>query len=231
MYPFRHKKRTQDIHNIKVQYLKKLENMKNIFLCSSFKDVASVFEDFIGLGNEGKKITFIPTASLVEKVTFYVEAGQKALEKMGFVIDKLEISTATTDEIKQKLQTNDLIYVTGGNTFFLLQELKKSGADKIIVEEILKGKTYIGESAGSMIISPNIEYVAKMDSIKEAPELSSFSALNVIDFYPVPHYTNFPFVKAVEKIITTYANTLDLYPITNSQAICIRGKEIEVKTK
>ncbi|MDO5104996.1 peptidase E [Capnocytophaga sp.] len=205
--------------------------MKNIFLCSSFKDVASIFEEFIGLGNDGKRVTFIPTGSLTEKVTFYVKAGKKALEKMGLIVDELEISTATSDEIKQKLQTNDFIYVTGGNTFFLLQEMKKSGADKIITEEILKGKTYIGESAGSMILSPNIEYVTKMDSTKEAPELQSFSALNVIDFCPVPHYTNFPFVKAVEKIIVTYGDTLDLYPITNSQAICIRGEKIEVKSK
>ncbi|WP_252346614.1 Type 1 glutamine amidotransferase-like domain-containing protein, partial [Listeria monocytogenes] len=39
---------------------------------------------------------------------------------------------------------NDFIYVTGGNTFFLLQELKRTGADKLILEEIAKGKLYIG---------------------------------------------------------------------------------------
>ena len=58
-----------------------------------------------------------------------------------------------------KLQVNDFIYVTGGNTFFLLQELKKAGADKLIKEQISAGKIYIGESAGAMILSPNIEYV------------------------------------------------------------------------
>lgn len=204
--------------------------MKNLFLCSSFKDVASIFETFTETENQGKRITFIPTASLVEKVTFYVDAGRKALEKMGFVVEQLEVSTATQNEITKKLQNNDFIYITGGNTFFLLQELKKSGADKIIIEEITKGKMYIGESAGSVILSPNIEYVAKMDDKEKAPELESFSALNIIDFYPVPHYTNFPFAKAVDKIIAEFGEKLDLCPITNSQAILIKGEKKEIKT-
>lgn len=38
-----------------------------------------------------------------------------------------------------------------------------------------------------------------MDSLKDAPELAAYTALNSIDFYPVPHYTNFPFVKTGEK--------------------------------
>jgi peptidase E len=92
--------------------------MKKLFLASSFKDVANIFADFEKNLN-GKTVTFIPTASVVEKVVFYVDAGKKVLEKLGLIIDELEISTATTDEISAKLKGNDFIYVTGGNTFFL----------------------------------------------------------------------------------------------------------------
>lgn len=53
-----------------------------------------------------------------------------------------------------------------------------------------------------------------MDSLKDAPELAAYTALNSIDFYPVPHYTNFPFVKTGEKIIAQYQHLL-LKPITN----------------
>lgn len=34
-----------------------------------------------------------------------------------------DISTATHLDIRNKLENNDYIYVTGGNTFFLLQEM------------------------------------------------------------------------------------------------------------
>ncbi|MDO4783352.1 MAG: Type 1 glutamine amidotransferase-like domain-containing protein [Capnocytophaga felis] len=203
--------------------------MKKIFLCSSFKDVSHLFEEFADTNLAGKKVTFIPTASLTEKVRFYVDTGRKALEKMGLIIDELEISTATSNEILYKLQKNDFIYITGGNTFFLLQALRKSGTDKLIKEEVLSGKTYIGESAGAMILSPNIQYVAEMDNLKQAPYLQDFSALDLVDFYTVPHYNNFPFAKATEAIINKYKNTLHLLPITNSQAIEFRNDNVEIK--
>jgi len=200
--------------------------MRKLFLSSSFKDVANIFEKFAQEDVKGKTVTFIPTASIPEKVKFYVGSAKKAFEKMGVIIDELEITKSSTDEIANKLKQNDYIYISGGNTFFLLQELRKKGADKIIIEEIESGKLYIGESAGSMIVSPNIEYVKDMDNCKVAPDLNTFSALNVIDFYPLPHYTNFPFAKAVEKIITKYDSVLKLYPINNSQAILIEGEKV-----
>ena len=198
-----------------------------MFLSSSFKDVANIFEGFAG-NVEGKTVTFIPTASVVEKVNFFVASGKKALEKMGLIVDELEVSNATSEDIANKLAKNDYIYITGGNTFFLLQELKRSGADKIIIEQVHAGKLYIGESAGAMVASPNIEYAGAMDSVRKAPDLENFNSLGLTDFYTVPHHTNAPFKKAVEKIKDQYGSSLTLYPISNKEAVLIHGDEVEV---
>lgn len=200
--------------------------MKKLFLASSFKDVANIFADF-EKDLKGKTVTFIPTASKVEKVVFYVNSGKKALQKLGLIIDELDISTASNDEINSKLRNNDFIYITGGNTFFLLQELKKTGADKIIIDEINKGKLYIGESAGAIITSANVEYAKRMDDVKKAPNLTEFNGLNLVDFYVIPHYTNFPFEKTVEKIIENYSSKLDLSPISNKDAILVIDNKID----
>ncbi|MCG3670143.1 peptidase E [Aliarcobacter butzleri] len=200
--------------------------MKKLFLASSFKDVANIFADF-EKDLKGKTVTFIPTASKVEKVIFYVNSGKKALQKLGLIIDELDISTASNDEINSKLRNNDFIYITGGNTFFLLQELKKTGADKIIIDEINKGKLYIGESAGAIVTSANVEYAKRMDDIKKAPNLTEFSGLNLVDFYVIPHYTNFPFEKTVEKIIEDYSSKLNLSPISNKDAILVVDNKID----
>ncbi len=165
------------------------------------------------------------------RVLFNVSSGKKALEKLGLTVDELELTKATAAEVSDKLQKNDYIYITGGNTFFLLQELQKTGADKIIIKEVLSGKLFIGESAGSMIVSPNIEYAKDMDSPKKAPELNTFSALNLVDFYPLPHHTNFPFKKAVEKILSKYESELKLYPISNSQVILVEDENVTVENK
>jgi dipeptidase E len=200
--------------------------MKKLFLASSFKDVANIFADF-EKDLKGKTVTFIPTASKVEKVVFYVNSGKKALQKLGLIIDELDISTASNDEINSKLRNNDFIYITGGNTFFLLQELKKTGADKIIIDEINKGKLYIGESAGAIVTSANIEYAKRMDDVKKAPNLTEFNGLNLVDFYVIPHYTNFPFEKTVEKIIEDYSSKLNLSPISNKDAILVVDNKID----
>ncbi len=205
--------------------------MKKLFLASSFKDVASLLPDFAKEVLKGKTVTFIPTASIPESIKFYVGSGKKALEKLGLKVDELELTKATTEEISDKLCKNDYIYITGGNTFFLLQELRKTGADKIIIDQIQSGKLYIGESAGSMIMSPNIDYAKGMDECKKAPELDSFSALSLVDFYPLPHHTNFPFKNAVEKILAKYESELKLYPISNFQVILVNGEIVTVENK
>ena len=70
-----------------------------------------------------------------------------------------------------------------------------------------------------------------MDDCKMASGLNTFEALNIIDFYPVPHHTNFPFAKAVEKIIAKYESKINLYPINNSQVILVEKDNIRVVGK
>lgn len=203
--------------------------MKKLFLVSSFEDVSHIFTDF-EKDLSGKTVTFIPTAGKVEDVVFYLDTSRKALEKMGLTIDELEISTAGTDEINTKIQGNDFIYIAGGNTFYLLQELKRTGADKIIIDEVNSGKLYIGESAGAIVASANIEYSKEMDSIEEAPYLENLEALGLVDFYTVPHYTNPPFKESAQKIIDTYSSVLNLKPISNNDAILVKNNEVKIES-
>jgi len=192
-----------------------------LFLASSFADVSEIFVTFDNGKCAGKTVTFIATASIPEQIKFYVDAGRNALENAGLLVDELDVSTAGEDEIILKLSKNDYVYVSGGNTFFLLQEFKRTGADKLIIEHIGSGKTYIGESAGAVVLAPNIEYIRALDDSEAAPSLHSFASLGVIDFYPLPHHTNFPFKKSVEQVQMDYSEHLDLRAFSNAEAIVV----------
>jgi dipeptidase E len=200
-----------------------------LFLSSFFAGVADLFAEFTACA--GKKVVFIPTASNVEKITFYIASDKKALQKLGMLIDELDIATAPQETVLNKISECDYIFVEGGNTFFLLQEMKRSGADKIISDQILSGKIYIGASAGSIIVSKNIEYVKHLDNPDAAPDLSGdFSALGLVDFCIVPHFANPPFKKAGEAIVKAYSDKLNLRPIGNNQAVVVNGDRAETLT-
>jgi dipeptidase E len=205
--------------------------VKKLFLTSSFADVADIFMQFTQGECKGKTVTFIPTASSHEEIKFYVDAAIKSFISMGLTIDKLDISTAMPHDILDKLEKNDYIYVSGGNSFFLLQELKRTGADKLILRQIEAGKLYIGESAGSIVLAPDIAYIKTMDDINVAPELTSCSSLALTSFYPLPHHTNFPFEDMVENIIATMSDKITLCPFSNTQAIVVNEDKVEILGK
>lgn len=202
--------------------------MQKLLLASLFKDVSQVFVDYINENLAGKTVTFIPTAALPDKLDFHIKYSKQLLSKMGLVVDELEISTATQLDIVNKLKNNDYIYVAGGNTFFLLQEMNRTGAGNLIKTQINAGKLFIGESAGAVLLAPDIEYSKETDNPLAAPQLKTFEALNVIDFYPVPHYQDESLKDAVERIILRYGMELPLVPFSNSQAILVMGKEKQI---
>lgn len=204
--------------------------MKRMFLTASFKDVAKMLVEFENGNHIGKKVVFIPAASLVEEVTFFVDEGRAALKDLGLIVNELDLSIADQNEIEEKITGCDYIYVSGGNTFYLLQELKKSGADRMIQNHVKAGKLFIGESAGSIIAAPNIEYSKIMDNPKKAKQLTSYDSLNLVDFYPVPHYSNEPFIEYANKIIKEYGKVLELSPISNSEVILVDGNHVQIRS-
>ena len=103
-----------------------------LFLCSSFADVAPLLEQTSPIELREKIVTFIPTASIPESYTEYVGLGREALEKLGLRVETLDVSEASAGEIEVSLSRGDIIYISGGNTFYLLQELKRKGAEKLI---------------------------------------------------------------------------------------------------
>lgn len=205
--------------------------MKEIFLCSYFAEVAALLPQSVPTSLCGKTVAFIPTASIHEDFNQYVEEGREALVSLGLTIKELEITQCGQKEIETVLRNCDCIYVSGGNTFFLMQELRRTGTDRLIAEQVEKGKLYIGESAGAMVFAPNIEYAKKMDNhLSMTPGFNDFTALGIVNFYPVVHFKSYPFEESTQTVIRENRHLL-LKPITNKQAIVVIGDTISIQSK
>ena len=201
--------------------------MKKLILVSMLYQVTDLVRT-ITPELEGKTVTYIPTAGIAEDVEGMVEEETSTLESLGMTVDVLEVSSASYDSIVNSLTKNDIIFVGGGNTFFLLQELRRSGADQILIREVEKGKLYIGESAGSIISCPDIGYCAEMDSPEKAPDLIDYAGLNLVDFYIVPHIGNEEMGEAAEKAVEKYSSELELKAITDEQVILVEEGRVEI---
>jgi dipeptidase E len=204
--------------------------MKKLFLTSSFIPVADLLPKFLDFPLENKHVAFIPTASVPKKIHFYVQAAEKKLQEFGLIVDVVEISEVDYEISRRVIQNADILYVCGGNPDFLLMQLRKTGVDQLVSDHINQGKPYIGESSGSVVLTKNISYVQKMVGPEPTTPLASYDALNLISFFPLPHYETFPFVQATKEIMNEYYDVIDLLPITNKQVIEVINDQRTIET-
>ncbi|MBO0475097.1 dipeptidase E [Enterococcus sp. DIV0840] len=197
--------------------------MKKLFLTSSFKDSYMYLADFVEESLLNRTVTFINTASKVEEYTQYIDDALETFKTLGLKVEIIDIATRNYLEIEKSIRNNSYIYVGGGNTFYLLQEMKRKNIDILIKSEIKNGKVYIGESAGSVIVSPHIEYISKADDKEKAPLLNDYKGLGEIDVYPLPHYNSSYFGEVMDEIYNDNKNKLQLIPIRDQQAILFKN--------
>ena len=197
-----------------------------LFLCSHFSSVGSLIKEEI----DNKKVAFIPTASLHEGYTGYVGSARKLFKKLGASVTEIDISTEAYSTIQAVFEDADVIYFTGGNSFFLMDQLRKTETDELLKKELANGKLMIGESAGAIICAPTIQYIEQMDEKPEDYSQEDNEGLDLIDFYVLPHYLTAPFKKITARIMAEFSD-LNICAINNHQAIIVNDEGSKVICK
>ena len=153
---------------------------------------------------------------------------QKAFEDFGYKVENFDVSIFSEEIAKEKLSEAKIVFISGGNTFYLLQELKRKNLITYLKERIENGLLYIGESAGSVIAAPDIEYASVIDDETVATELDDYAGLNLVDFYIVPHFEEEPFVESLRNTVELYKDKLDLKLINNKEAILVENNNFTI---
>ena len=83
------------------------------------------------------------------------------------------------------LDNFDIIYMMGGNTFYLLDVIRKTNFDEKIRNFINSGKIYIGSSAGSEILGNSISVALGFD--ENNVNMIDFTGLKIVNGLIVPH--------------------------------------------
>ena len=165
-------------------------------------------------------IGFIATASELEENRDYMYQDREDLAKMNYKVIEIDISKESKQDILKKFKIVDSIFVAGGNSFYLLQQL----INKDVLQELKEfanNKIYIGSSAGACIACPSIEYAQKLDQKAQAPLLSNYKAMNLVEFYILPHYkSKEKYTKLADEIEKEYMK-YKFIKLSNNQAIVV----------
>lgn len=188
---------------------------------------------FLGLLDKSPKqikVSFVVTAAYGEEPNpEWLEVYRKQLRDYGVnQIEDLDIKGQNQKELEKITSDKDIIFVNGGNTFYLLRWIKESGFDKVIKDHVNKGKLYIGISAGSYIACPTIEQSNWKHADKNKVRLTDLSALNLVPFLISAH-----FEEKYRPVIEQAAKSCQ-YPIValnDTQAILVKGDDYRLVGK
>jgi len=203
--------------------------MQQLFLASSADEVMDDIIKHLSFKPNHYQIAFINTAAESEKGDhWWVKADRKKAEEVGFTIDEFSITGMDKNHIEERLKDKQGIFVCGGNSFYLLDQVIKSGFDQILKDKINKGIIYIGSSAGSMIIGKNIDLVPDIDDPTQAPGLKS-DGLGIIDLAIQPHWGNKIFKNEYKKSFNNiYNGKAKIILLRDNQYILVEDQNYQI---
>ena len=110
-------------------------------------ETKEIDEEIVKLSNkEHPKFLFISIASSHPEE--YFEGIKKVYEELGCIVKHLD-TNKTHNELEKEILNADIIYIGGGNTRHLVEELKDKELDKILIKAYDSGIVCSGLSAGS----------------------------------------------------------------------------------
>ncbi len=178
-------------------------------------------------------IVVIPTAFNVEvwDKTWYIN-DLVNIKKLGFKnIEIVDISAVDKKIWLEVFKNSDILYFEWGSTFYLQEQIKKSGLDKEL-QNLLKEKVFVWVSAWSIITNPKIILTASSILYDEEvlENKQDISWLWFVDFYILPHLNNTFFPKMIEKNVREILKDLKekIYVLDDNSAIEVCNWEVKV---
>lgn len=165
--------------------------------------IADALEDLVGKPRKQIKIAFIPNAAFaadddLEPLSkdWLADNIYRISDFCGF-IDIVSLSDLTKEQVLERLEYADVIFVGGGDAFYLSYCMEKTGLFEEL-PKLLETRVYAGISAGNMVVTPSLRNARRafknLDKFhdKKYEEIgpkgkSTGRTLRLVDFEVAPH--------------------------------------------
>jgi dipeptidase E len=183
----------------------------------------------------GKPLSQTSVALIANAKDYYTERPRSCtvrdfvnyMEDLGLNVDEIDLREFdSADSVKEKLKAYDLIYASGGNTYMLRYEMRRSGFDKVIKELLDNGAVFGGFSAGALVAGLSIAGVEMDDEPEFAADVIK-EGLNLVPFVILPHADD----PAYKDILLTFRDIhkgKKIIELNDSQAVVFNDTEYVV---
>lgn len=196
-----------------------------LYLTSAGINVLDELVPLLPFKPSGRTVCYITTAGNLEGNPPWMDEEIEAIEKTGLDIRRIDLARLSASTMADRFRNCDVIWVGGGNTYYLLQEVRRSGFDDFVVERIAEGVPYVGTSAGSLILAPNIECIKYAEEHPDLDlSLESYDGLNVFPLVTFVHFDNPDFRDIYRKILMdALENDVAFVTLRDNQFIFVDG--------
>jgi dipeptidase E len=205
--------------------------MKQLFLTSSVEKVARDIVAKLDL-SIGNKLVFITTPAEPKGELSELEwlaHHRQSLFDAGFAVTDYTITGKSAEQLQQDLATFEYIYMSGGDTYHVLEQAQKSGFIPLLQNWIAQGKTYISTSAGSISAGPRCPaYLLHPEAAATGTSLAGF---NLVNFTIVPHWGRPDFRRKYldSRLAIAYqADQVPLLLLTDNQYVHVQDDHLQI---
>ena len=177
--------------------------------------------------HEENRVAFVTTAAYGEsKNPAWMEKDRQLLRECGIKhIEDLDLKDKTKKDLERILSDKDIIFVNGGNTFYLLKWVRESGFGKVLPHFLKRGGLYVGVSAGSYIACPTIEAATWKHQDRNRVGITDFTALNFVSFLITAHFEE-KYRTIVDQV--TKSTKYPIVALSDTQAVLVQEDKIKV---
>ena len=197
--------------------------MKKLFLSSRglVPEIRKNFLEFLVNDPSRVKVAFIATAAGPDgALKPYIKEAIDQIKYEGMEVVEVDLKAENDSSLLHKLSGCDVIWMNGGNSFYLMYWIRKSGFDKIIDQLLDNGKIYFGVSAGSYVACPTIEAASWKHADSDIVGLKDLTGLSLVPFLIGAHFDREKYHQCViEGVKKTKLPVVALY---DTQAINIK---------
>lgn len=206
--------------------------------------ISKALEDMVGKSRKDIRVVFVPTAAFPyedgeHNKEWLVRDLYRTMEFCGY-LDVASLADLSQEDLMKKLEPADVIFVGGGNTFYLSYWMDKSGLFDML-PELLKSKVYVGSSAGSMVVTYSLrsthQAIENSDKFMDEdydemgpPGQSSARTAKLVDIVFKPHMNSAKFSKIKNEHMAKIAKDMPvpLYAVDDQCAVKVEDGKITV---